>query len=78
MTKRTREVAVEVIIKLLQSQDSVSMPELQDSLGQGGAVFESSSLEGNPVMIPVWISERGVKAFVPNANRPAILCQLGA
>lgn len=75
MTKRVSQVECSVAIKLLTSQDSVKM-DLGESIGQGGAVLETRLADGNVVLLPVWISERGIKAFVPNANRPALLLQL--
>ncbi|PJF18063.1 hypothetical protein PSACC_02131 [Paramicrosporidium saccamoebae] len=74
MNKRVVKVEKEVILQLIDCQDSVKI-EIE-GLDQGGAVLEATNTEGNMVCIPVWISERGIKAFVPNPNRPALRLQL--
>jgi 16S rRNA C967 or C1407 C5-methylase (RsmB/RsmF family) len=75
MTKRVALIPQEEMMQLLESQDSVKLP-IGETFGQGGAIFETKTAEGNLVSIPVWLSERGVKAFVPAANRPAMILQL--
>ncbi len=92
ITKRIIAVTREDMQALLKSPDSVVIGrgsgEEGASFEVGGAVAEyratTTSEEGGDaacqhevtVAIPVWCSHRGVKAFVPEANRPALLFQL--
>lgn len=77
ITRRILKVPAEVIISLLKSQDSLTLSS-ENTLPQGGAIFEciTPGPDRHLLSIPVWISERGTKAFVPNPNRPALLLQL--
>lgn len=77
MTRRVMSVSGEVMRQLLSTGDSVRVAEIEECLGQGGAVLETEAgRERLRLIIPVWISERGVKAFVAMANKPALLLQL--
>lgn len=77
MTKRVMPVSGEIIRQLLSTGDSVRVPEIEESLGQGGAILETEAgRERIRLIIPVWISERGVKAFVAMTNKPTLLLQL--
>lgn len=77
MTKRVMSVSGEIIRQLLSTGDSVRVPEIEEHLGQGGAILETEAgKERIRLIIPIWISERGVKAFVAMANKPALLLQL--
>lgn len=75
MTKRVLAVSTQDLVNLLESLDSVVLPAAH-TLGQGGAILETATLYGSMLSIPVWISEKGVKAFVPKKNRPALLLQI--
>jgi hypothetical protein len=77
ITKRLVPVTKEQMKQLLSTNDSVRMAEIEATLGQGGAVAELVDHgDGVGMTVPVWISERGVKAFVAQANKPALLLQL--
>ena len=79
ISKRTHGIERSLMRTLLGTNDSVRIPELEESLGQGGAILETTieeGIEGSSsisIMAPVWISERGIKAFVAQANKPALL-----
>lgn len=75
ITKRVGVTDKATIRALLDSPDSIKM-EVSDLSGQGGAILETQNEKGKCVCIPVWMSERGIKAFVPNHNRPALRLQL--
>ena len=74
-TKRIVSCSKQDLIKLL-SGEHVRKEELGakvDELSVGGAVFEASE---SGIRVPVWISERAVKAFVSKIERPALFAHL--
>jgi tRNA (cytosine34-C5)-methyltransferase len=74
-TKRIVPCSKQDLIKLLTGEH-VRKEELGievDGLSVGGAVFEVSEAG---IRVPVWISERAVKAFVSKIERPALFAHL--
>lgn len=74
-TRRILTCSKQDLIKLL-SGEHVRREELEtrvDGLSVGGAIFEVGEAG---IRVPVWISERAVKAFVSKIERPALFAHL--
>lgn len=71
MSLRSTAVPRDVLQALLGTEDSVCAEGDWVACEEGGMVLTCGT-----VAVPVWKGAQGVKAFVPKANRPALLLQL--
>jgi hypothetical protein len=85
VTERRVQVGADVLRALITSEDSVPLEQcVTDSTdlervrayGEGGMMLVAEAPSGQIVVVPAWKGEKSLKAFVPKANRPAILYQL--
>lgn len=85
--KRRVMVSPVDLVCLLESDDSVPIEKAISQAAaaeevrgwpEGGMVLVAPSVaaDGHPVVVPVWKGEKSLKAFIPKANRPALLYQL--
>lgn len=83
--ERRVQVGPQVLRSLINSDDSVPLEqcilesaelERVKAYGEGGMMLVAEAPSGQIVVVPAWKGDKSLKAFVPKANRPAILYQL--